>query len=74
VLTFAALTAVTLQAAEPPANAKSWWSHIQIMASDANDGRDTGSEGYRRAEKYVIEQFQRLGLRAAGEQGFGCPG
>ena len=43
------------------------------MASDANEGRDTGSEGYRRAERYVIQQFEKLGLKPAGEKGYAQP-
>ena len=43
------------------------------MASDANEGRDTGSEGYRRAERYVVEQFEKLGLKPAGEKGYAQP-
>lgn len=68
-----ALTATLGGGAEPPANAKRWWSHVRVMASDTNEGRDTGSEGYRRAEEYVIGQFQRLGLKPAGEKGFAQP-
>ena len=32
-------------------------------------GRDTPSPGLERAAEYVIEEFQRLGLRPAGEHG-----
>ena len=26
-----------------------WWSHVQILASDGNEGRATGSPGHERA-------------------------
>lgn len=64
------LIAACAYGAEPPADAKSWWDHVRVMASDANEGRDTGSEGYRRAERYVIGQFEKLGLKPAGEKGY----
>jgi hypothetical protein len=34
------------------------------------EGRDTGSEGYRRAARYVVTQFETAGLQPAGEQGY----
>ncbi len=43
------------------------------MASDANEGRDTGSKGYLRAEQYVVAQFKKLGLQPAGEKGYTQP-
>ena len=60
-------------AAAPPPAAKRWWSHVRVMASDANQGRDTGSRGYLRAERYVISQFEKLGLKPAGEKGYAQP-
>jgi hypothetical protein len=39
------------------------------MAGDSLAGRDTGSEGYRKAAAYVVELFQRAGLKPAGENG-----
>ncbi|MBY0506578.1 MAG: M20/M25/M40 family metallo-hydrolase [Bryobacteraceae bacterium] len=64
---------LSLLASEPPEDARAWWSHVRAMASDANQGRDTGSAGYRRAEAYVIREFARLGLRPSGERGFAQP-
>ncbi len=34
------------------------------------EGRDTGSEGLRKAEAYAVEQFQKAGLQPAGSDGF----
>jgi hypothetical protein len=39
------------------------------MAGDSLAGRDTGSEGYRKAAAYVVQQFRRAGLKPAGENG-----
>lgn len=50
-----------------------WWSHVEALASDANEGRATGSPGHERAAAYVIDQFRQLGLRPAGTEGYRQP-
>jgi len=52
---------------------KRWWGHIQFLADDKWEGRNTGSAGYEMAAAYVIEQFKRAGLQPAGVQGFAQP-
>ena len=47
-----------------------WWSHVQFLASDDLQGRDTGSPGHKKAVEYVTAQFERHGLKPAGEQGY----
>ena len=42
---------------------------IEVLADDSMLGRDTPSPGLERAAKYVIAEFQRLGLRPAGDSG-----
>jgi len=63
-------TAVALLATEPNDATKRWWAHIVALANDGMEGRDTGSEGYRKAERYVIAQFEKAGLKPAGEKGY----
>ena len=46
-----------------------WWSYIEYLASDALEGRNTGSEGHLKAAEYVASQFQQAGLKPAGEDG-----
>ncbi len=36
--------------------------HLYIIASNQMQGRDTGSEGQKKAGRYLIEQYQKLGL------------
>lgn len=36
--------------------------HLKVIASDEMQGRDTGSEGQKKAGRYLIEQYQKLGL------------
>ena len=46
-----------------------WWSHVQYLADDSLEGRDTGSEGHRKAADYVAKQFAAAGLKPAGDGG-----
>ena len=43
--------------------------HVKFLADDALEGRMTGSEGSKRAANYIVEQFTKLGLQPAGEEG-----
>jgi Zn-dependent M28 family amino/carboxypeptidase len=52
---------------------KLWWGHVQVLASDAYEGRGTGKPGYDRAADYVIGQFRALGLQPAGTDGYKQP-
>ena len=36
--------------------------NLYFIASDENEGRDTGSEGQKRAGKYLIEQYEESGI------------
>ena len=49
---FVVLSAMLLIAADPADEAtRRWWAHVKILAADNMEGRDTGSEGYRRAAR-----------------------
>jgi Zn-dependent M28 family amino/carboxypeptidase len=47
-----------------------WWAHIEALANDGMEGRNTGSPGHKRAADYVAAQFQKAGLEPAGVNGF----
>lgn len=66
-------TALALFATEPNDATKRWWLHILALANDGMEGRDTGSEGYRKAERYVTAEFEKAGLKPAGEKGYAQP-
>ena len=71
---FVVVGAILLIAADAPDEAtRRWWGHVKILAADNMEGRDTGSEGYRRAARYVVEQFEKAGLKPAGESGYYQP-
>ena len=55
------------------AEGKLWWAHVQYLASDQLQGRDTGSEGYRKAAAYVAGKFKEDGLDPAGTDGYYQP-
>lgn len=43
--------------------------HIRYLASDELGGRRAGTEGAERAGRYIAGEFQRYGLRPAGDEG-----
>jgi Zn-dependent M28 family amino/carboxypeptidase len=48
---------------------RSFWTHVQALAGDRLQGRETGSLGLREAESYVVEQLKKAGLEPAGDSG-----
>jgi hypothetical protein len=70
----AVVLAVATVSSQPtvPANDEQarWWNHVKVLADDALEGRQTGSEGYRKAAAYVASQFEAAGLKPAGTKGY----
>ena len=62
-----------LSATETHFDGKSWWNYVAVLASDAMEGRETGSFGLRKAQEYVVEQLKRDGLEPVGAKGFYQP-
>ncbi len=58
-----------MRAADGP-DGQRWWSHVVALADDKLEGRNTGSEGHRKAADYVAREFERAGLKPAGTEGF----
>lgn len=69
-LSFVVFAASALAATSPSDATRHWWSHVEALASDGMEGRDTGSDGYRRAARYVADQFRHNGLTPAGTSGY----
>ena len=67
------LLAVAALAGDAPTDGQRWWSHIVFLADDKLEGRNTGSEGYRKAAAYVQGEFERAGLRPGGTDGYFQP-
>ena len=72
-------TALVAQNSSSPAPAtanfdgKSWWDYVKVLADDNMEGRETGSEGLRKAQAYIVEQLKSDGLQPAGSNGFYQP-
>lgn len=47
-----------------------WWAHVQFLADDKLEGRNVGTEGFRKAVEYVSTGFERAGLKPAGTSGY----
>jgi Zn-dependent M28 family amino/carboxypeptidase len=50
--------------------AERWRAHVAFLADDSLEGRNTGSEGHRKAAEYVANRFKRDGLKPAGTSGY----
>ena len=44
--------------------------HISTLASDAFEGRETGTAGETKASDYIVKEFKDVGLKPKGEKGF----
>jgi hypothetical protein len=66
-------SAALAQSTDWNALGKSWWSHVQFLADDSLEGRDTGSRGFEKAADYMAEQFRAAGLEPAGVDGYRQP-
>jgi Zn-dependent M28 family amino/carboxypeptidase len=67
---FAAIAAAAAVTIGVRADEPRWWSHVQALANDGMEGRNTGSPGHKRAAGYVAGIFQKAGLVPAGIDGF----
>lgn len=59
-----------LLATQPNSATRRWWRHVTALSNDAMKGRNTGSPEYRRAAEYVAAQFEKAGVKPAGENGW----
>ena len=71
-LTLAAVLITTaVGAADPLAKAQRvgerCWQDVKMLADDDMQGRRSGTEGHRRAARFVAEQFRKAGLKPGGE-------
>jgi Zn-dependent M28 family amino/carboxypeptidase len=69
-LTLGTLGTAAQQSSTTRFDGVSWWSYVKVLADDNMEGRETGSEGLRRAEAYIVEQLKKSGLEPAGVNGF----
>jgi hypothetical protein len=48
----------------------SWWNTVKVLADDKFEGRDTGSQGERQAQEYIVEKLKSYGVEPAGIDGY----
>ena len=73
VLTLAFFLPLSAQQSGNHFDGQSWWDHVKVLADDNMEGRETGSEGLRKAEAYVVDQLKKSGLQPAGKDGYYQP-
>lgn len=72
---FVAASAALLIGAAPPnprqdsLAAERVRAHVEFLANDLLEGRDTGSRGHQIAASYVASEFRELGLKPGGTNG-----
>jgi Zn-dependent M28 family amino/carboxypeptidase len=54
----------------PEFTAEAFRSHVAFLGDDLLEGRDAGSRGYELGALYVATQFEGLGLKPAGDDGW----
>ena len=70
---FASLCSAQQPAVTNHFDGDAWWSYVKFLADDSLEGRDTGSDGLRKAQAYAVEHLQKAGLEPAGTDGFYQP-
>lgn len=70
---FLAIPAYTQQRSPNQFDGKTWWDYVKVLADDNMEGRETGSEGLRKAEAYLVDQLEKAGLEPAGTKGYYQP-
>src|ERR1700719_1060576 len=71
--TFAAACLAQQNSSSTHFDGNSWWAHVKFLADDSLEGRNTGSEGLRKAQAYAVDQLQKAGFEPAGTDGFYQP-
>ena len=72
-ITSSAFAQTSSEPGTPSFDGQSWWNYVNVLADDNMEGRDTGSEGLKQAEAYVVEQIKADGLQPAGTNGYYQP-
>jgi hypothetical protein len=70
VFALAAGASAQTTAAAPEFTAERFRSHVAFLADDLLEGRDAGNKGYELGAHYVATQFEGLGLKPGGDDGW----
>ena len=52
------------------ADGLAWWENVEYLASDELQGRNVGTRGFDLAANFVATQFERSGLKTAGDYSY----
>jgi hypothetical protein len=69
IIAIAALTACSTSE-NPQKVVGNFKKHVEYLASDELEGRETGTEGEIKAAGYIEEEFRKIGLEPKGTSGF----
>ncbi|HET9474971.1 MAG TPA: M28 family metallopeptidase [Steroidobacteraceae bacterium] len=71
IVVLSALVSIAVQAetAAPTFTPERFRGHVEFLADDLLEGRETGTRGYDIAARYVASQFESVGLKPGGENG-----
>ena len=69
----AVLLATGLSGETWDADGQRWWGHVEVLADDRMEGRNTGSAGHRKAAEYVASEWERAKLKPGGTQSYFQP-
>ncbi len=64
------LTTPAFAGTEESITAESMRGHVEFLASDALEGRETGTRGYTIAAEYVASRYRAIGLKTASDAGW----
>ena len=69
IITLTSLTIITFgQESNSKIDARDLKKFVKILSSDSLEGRGTGTEGQRKAEKFISDRFTELGLNTSIEK------
>jgi Zn-dependent M28 family amino/carboxypeptidase len=68
-----AISSTLAQQRDWTALGEAWWAHVQFLADDSLEGRDTSSPGFEKAADYMASQFREAGVDPAGADGYRQP-
>lgn len=63
----------TVEEKLPSFDSQALLTHVKVLASDSLEGRGFGTEGNRKAQAYIADQFKKLGIVHAFENGYTQP-
>src|SRR5215472_16915208 len=61
------------QSGTPKFDGQSWWNYVKVLADDKMEGRNTGSEGLKRAEAFIVDELKADRLQPAGTNSYYQP-